>query len=29
LTDDLKYEEISKLFYLVQIKMKHPKWLSE
>ena len=29
LTADLKYEEISKFFYLVQIKMKHPKWLSE
>ena len=23
------YKEISKLFYLVQIKMKHPKWLPE
>ena len=29
LTTDLKYEEISKLFYLVQIKMNYPKWLSE
>ncbi len=29
LTADLKYEEIIKLFYLVQIKMKNLKWLSE
>jgi len=29
LTAELKYEESSKLFYLVQIKMNHPKWLQE
>ncbi len=29
LTDDLKYEEISKLFSLVQIKFNYLKWLSE
>jgi len=29
LTTDLKYNDISKLFYLVQIKMNYPKWLPE
>ena len=29
LTADLKYEEISKLFFLVQIKMNYSKWLPE